>query len=302
MHIIHTTPLRMALAANALFSLTCAGVMILFPATVGQWLGVNAPLLLQTLGAGLVLFAVDLLHQATRQRLATWRALYASLADLLWVVASVIVLVAFTQLFTPVGTALVVAIAAIVLLFGLLQLRGIALLHRLPVTCLYRHCITVQTDAPADAMWAIVARLDEIQRYMPSLKRSEVLDGLSPGLGAIRQCEDHGGKQWTEECIAFNAGRSFDVRFYTEAPDFPFPARTMVGGWEVLPTQSGSQVRVWWELTPKPAWLASVVLPLLAWQADRDFPKVIGRMAAQAQGKTMEGGSAGKVRLLPEFC
>lgn len=298
----NTMPLRTALAANAVFSLICAGGMIFFPSRVGQLLDIDAPLLLQGLGLGLVIFAADLIHQATRRRLATWRALYASMADALWVVASLVVLVFLPQLFAPAGRVLVLAIAGMVLLFGLWQLRGIALVHRLPGTGLYRHCIAVQTEAPAEAMWEIIARMGEIQRYMPSLRRSELLHRASPGLGAVRQCEDKSGKQWQEECTAFNAGRSFDVRFVSEAPDFPFPAHPMVGGWEVTPVQGGSQVRVWWEMAPKPAFLAPVLMPLLAWQADRDFPRIIGRMAAETQGQTMAIRHAGRVRLLPDIC
>ncbi len=298
----NTTTLRTALAANAVFSLSCAGGMIFFPSQVGQLLAIDAPLLLLGLGLGLVIFAADLIHQATRRRMATWRALYASMADLLWVVASLVLLVLLPQLFAPAGRVLVLAIAGMVMLFGLWQLRGIALVHRLPDRGLYRHCIAVQSEAPAEAMWKIIARLGEIQHYMPSLKRSELLHRASPGIGAVRQCEDHSGKKWQEECTAFNEGRSFDVRFVSEAPDFPFPAHSMIGGWEVTPVQGGSKVRVWWELAPKPAFLAPVLMPLLAWQADRDFPRIVGRMAVEAQGQTMAAQSAGRVRLLPEFC
>ena len=100
--------------------------------------------------------------------------------------------------------------------------------------------------------------------------------------------------------------RSFAVRFLSEAPNFPFPAKTMRGGWEVTQSNVGSQVMVWWELTPKSKLLAPIVLPLLAFQADRDFPKIIQRMATAALGKTGEvqiHPNAGVLsRLLPSFC
>lgn len=299
-------PLRLALAANAVFSLSFALLMLFRPALVGEWLGIHAPVVLQVVSIGLVVFAADLIHQATRQRVATWRALYASAADFSWVAGSVISAFFFLSLLSPTGIILVLAVAAAVFAFGTWQLWAIGRAHGTGKNGEYRHCIIVETNAPVEKLWQVVSNLGDIKDYMPSLKRSVVLDGKAPGIGAVRACEDHAGKQWSEECTEFNPGHSFAVRFLSEAPDFPFPARTMRGGWEVTPSEAGSQVMVWWELMPKSRLLAPVILPLLAFQADRDFPKIIQRMAISAIGKSSEVQlqSSPKViaRLLPSFC
>lgn len=299
-------PLRLALAANALFSLSCAALMLFRPSMVGGWLGAQAPLVLQAVGAGLVFFAADLLHQATRRRIVTWRALYASTADFLWVIVTVTPLGLFPNALSDSGNSIVIAVAAAVLLFGLWQFWAIGNVHKLPDTGEYRHCIMVETNAPANAMWRVISRLEDIRNYMPSLKSSVVLDGHTPSVGAVRQCENRAGKRWSEQCIEFNAGRGFTMRFLSEAPDFPFPAKTMRGGWEVMPTNGGCRVMVWWELLPKQRLLAPVILPLLAFQADRDFPRVIQRIAADALGHTPEAADQQNpgpmARLLPNFC
>lgn len=311
MKVTNTQPLRMALAANAVFSLTCASMLITFPSSVGDWLGVQAPMTLRAIGIGLIGFAADLLHQTTRPRVATWRALYASAADFLWVIGTLVLLALFPGALAPSGILLVLLVALAVLLFGTWQLWAIGQAHRLPGSDLYRHCIAVSVNAPADAMWRVIARIGEIERYMPSLRSSSILDGTLPGVGAIRVCEDHNGKRWSEECTAFNAGRSFEVRFHTEAPDFPFPARTMHGGWQVMAdADDSSEVMVWWELEPKPKLLTPILLPVLAFQADRDFPKVIERMAADAAADAAEGRVETRTpavaetvaRLVPRLC
>ncbi len=298
--------LRLALAANAVFSISCAALMLFRPTLVGGWLGVQEPLVLQAVGAGLAFFAADLLHQVTRHRIQTWRALYASAADFLWVIGTVVSLALFPSVFSPAGSLLVVAVAVAVLIFGVWQLWAIGHTHRLPAGGEYRHCIIVEVNAPSEAMWRVVSRLGDIKYCMPSLRRSVLTGGRGAGVGAVRTCEDHSGKQWSEECIKFNAGRSFVVRFLSEAPDFPFPAETMCGGWEVTPVDGRSQVMVWWELMPKPRLLAPVILPLLAFQADRDFPKIIQRMAAHALGSPPEARhqrtSVVTARLLPNPC
>jgi len=302
----NASPLRLALATNAGFSLSSALCMLLQPALVGEWLGIDAPQILQLVGIGLAVFATELAYQATRQRVATWRALLASAADLLWTVGSIVLLLAMPQLFSVFGSVLVAAVAGVVFLFGAWQLWAAGRAHRIGANGEYRHCIIVETNAAADKLWSVVSNIGEIKNYMPSLKRSVVLDGKMPGVGAVRFCEDQAGKQWSEECTEFNSGRSFAVRFLSEAANFPFPAKTMRGGWEVRPSVSGSQVMVWWELTPESKLLAPIILPLLAFQADRDFPKIVQRMATAAIGKNGEAQtqSSGGVfaRLLPSFC
>jgi hypothetical protein len=302
-----TKPLRTALLTNAAFSLTCAALLILSPTSVAGWLGLETAWFLTAIGIGRVLFAVELVHQATRNRLATWRALCASIADFVWVIGSFALLALFPDLFSPGGTALIVGVALAVAGFGGWQLWGIAQAHRLIDCGLYRHCVRVAVDVPADAMWRVIARMDQIQNYMPSLRSSTIRDGKEPGVGAVRVCEDQAGKRWAEECIAFRPGRSFDVRFLCDAPGLPFPATTMRGGWEVVPgNQISSEVSVWWELEPKPKWLVSILLPVLAFQADRDFIRVIERMAKDAVGEESNGPDqihrGVGTRLIPKLC
>ncbi len=299
-------PLRVALASNASFSLLCAFFLLFRPDLVGEWLGISAPLVLQAIGIGLVVFAADLLHQITRRRLATWRALLTSALDVSWVAGSVVLVMLFPALLSDTGKWLVISVADVVLACCLWQLWAIGRLHRSDRKGAYRHCVMVECNAPAEKMWQIVGNFGDIRKYMPALKYSGVRDGKSLSVGAVRTCEDHAGKRWSEQCIAFNPGHSFAVRFLIEEANFSFPARTMTGGWEVAPSPIGSRVTVWWELTPKPGMLAPVILPLLAFQFDRDFPRVVARMAASALGHSPEStkapGSAVIARLVPSFC
>jgi hypothetical protein len=298
-------PLRAALLANAIFSTSCALGMLFAPVWVGDRLGIQIPLVLPLIGVGLVMFAIDLVHQATRPRMATWRALYASLADFLWVLGTIVGAALFAKNLSDSGLLTVSAVAVIVFTFGVWQLWGINRVHRVPESGLYRHCVPVHVNASAIAMWSVVGQLGDIQNYTPALKSSELLDGKAPGVGAIRRCVNQAGKAWAEECVTFEPGRRLVVRFLADAPDFPFPAKAMVGGWEVSPSDDGADVMVWWELQPKPAFLAPVLMPILAFQADRDFPNVIQRMADTAllsESRDPIGSKLPVVRLMPTLC
>lgn len=309
---ITASSLRYALLSNALFSLGSALLLLFFPAAVGQWLGLEGALVYRAIGVGLILFALDLVHQATRPRIATWRALYASAGDFSWVIGTLALMVLASDLFSSRGTLFVAGIAAAVLSFGVWQILAIAQVHRVPNVARrgeYRHCIIVEVNASANAMWQVISDLGDIKKYMPSLKSSVVVSDREPGVGTVRTCEDQSGRRWSEECTEFNVGRNFTVRFFSEDPDFPFPAKTMRGGWEITPSEVGSQVMVWWELMPKQKLLAPVLLPLLAWHADRDFPRVIQRMAAAAVAGAVPASSGASLaasgiiaRLLPDLC
>lgn len=292
--------LRAALASNAVFSAGSGLLLVLLPGPVNAQLGLDLAWLMPLLGLGLLVFAADLLHQATRPRLASWRALYASAADGIWVLGSLALVALLPAYFSAGGITLVLAVAALVLVMGCWQLIGIHRLHRVGGSGHYRHCIACHTEVPAEAMWGVLRELGAIERYMPDLARSE-LSG-APGIGAIRNCEDRAGRQWRETCTDWQEGRGFTLRFATEAPDFPFPASAMIGGWEVLPDDRGCTVMVWWELQPRPARAAALIMPLLALKADLGFPKIIATMAAAARGDAKPAAKLPRAGLLPRSC
>ncbi|MCS3902659.1 hypothetical protein J2T55_000663 [Methylohalomonas lacus] len=296
--------LRRALLANALFSLACGLLLLFAPATVGALLGWYAPVLLQLIGVGLILFAIDLVHQATRPRPTSWRALYASVADGLWVVGSIAAVLLLPHDLSDRGVAIVLTVAGIVLGFGAWQLWGIHRAHYSRASGLYRHCLVVEADAPADALWSIIRDLSAIKDYMPTLKTSELLDNRAPGIGAVRCCTDQADRRWSEECTDFSdTERCLVVRFLADAPDFPFPVRYMIGGWTVTAVDATrSRVEVWWELAPKPWPLAPLLMPMLAFQADRDFPAVMQRMAMAASDRERLDTTGLGGRLLPMWC
>lgn len=299
-------PLRLALLANAIFSLASSMFMVFSPAQVGGWLGVNHPLIFQCIGFGLVVFAAELIFQSTRRRINTWRALVASAADFAWVIGSAVLLLSFPGFFSPSGNLLVSTIAVTVFGLGAWQIWAIGRAHKAGENGQYRHCIIVETDVPSPAMWRVIGDVANIKDYIPSLKSSSVLDSRMPGVGTIRACEDRNGKKWSEEITDFSPGNSFAVRFMSEAPNFPFPVKMMRGGWTVAASTTGSRVMVWWELTPKSVLFAPILLPILAFQADRDFPKIIQRMAEHAMAKygevQIQAGANIMSRLLPTMC
>jgi hypothetical protein len=85
-------------------------------------LGPASPALLAAIGVGLVVFAGVLLSQARRETIDPRVAWTIALMDLAWVIASVVVVE--TGMLTIVGNVIVAAVAAVVLVFAVLEIRG----------------------------------------------------------------------------------------------------------------------------------------------------------------------------------
>jgi len=122
--------LRRALLGNASFSAASGLVLLLAPATVGTWLDFEAPLFFRILGVGLLLFAAELVFQATRKTPNRPRGWIASVADFSWVLVSGALLALFPGALSTSGWAIVLGVAAVVLVFGCAQAFALRRLDR----------------------------------------------------------------------------------------------------------------------------------------------------------------------------
>jgi hypothetical protein len=280
-------PLRIALLANAAFSLLSGLLFIAFASAIATRVGhAVPPTLIGAIGIMLVPFGGLAAWVGTRSHPPTWAALLISVSDLIWVIASAVVVAVAHGNLTSEGTALASGIALAVLAFALGQLRGIARVYRIDgaTNGRVRVCIEFQTAGDAATVWRNVADLGGIARFAPMLAKSALRDDAPPGVGALRECIDRGGRQWSERCVHFDpAKRELEVEFLANLPGFPFPFSALRGGWQVQSVADEVAVKIWWDGTLKYPTLASVIPPLLAWQAQRQFAGVVRQMAGHGQ-------------------
>ncbi len=280
--------LRTALLANLFFSLASATVFLVGAEVLSVRLGTIPVWLLQAVGVGLLGFVGLIAYALARLRIG-W-ALLISVLDLGWVIGTV-PLVWVPGLLTPWGEGATLVVAACVGLLALAQLFGIrhALKDRSGGAGRYRHCVRVPVTAGADAMWRVVADLGAIRHYSAGLSASDILTGDEVTNGSVRRCTDHQGQSWQEEVTAWQPDlRALVLRFRTEEHDFPFPFRTMVGGWTVLPAADGALVDIWWSVTPRSRLFGWLIMALMTVPLDRDVRKIVGRMESKALNRPLD--------------
>ncbi|MFW6066960.1 MAG: SRPBCC family protein [Myxococcota bacterium] len=289
--------LRRALLANASFSAASGLIMVAAHSVLGNVLGPDVPAVYLLLGLGLLSFATGLAWLAARPR-PLW-VLGVVAADVGWIVGTTVLLAIFWADFEVAGVLAVAATNGVVALLVVYQLRGLS--RTFSVTGepgRYEICVRVATHLPRERLWPVVADLGRIDQHLQDLRSSRMEGDAAPGEGAVRTCENRRGQRWSERCIEWREGSSFDVRFLTDRPGFPFPFSDMVGGWRLVPTDAGCDVEVWWRVVPTRPWLAPLLLPVMARGASGTFEAVVASMVAQAEGRP--AGEAPQLRAA--FC
>lgn len=110
------------LRLNALTCIASGALLALLPVQVAAFLGSPPPLLLQLIGAGLVLHSVHLVLVSFRRSISAWEVYYFSAGDIAWFLASLTILAFLQVVSTPGGIGLVLAVAIAVMSIGLGQL------------------------------------------------------------------------------------------------------------------------------------------------------------------------------------
>lgn len=286
---METRQLKIALLANATFSLISGISFILLAEGLAGIVGLGTPIVYQGIGVVLLLFAANVVWTATRTPVNTFDAMLVSVADFGWALGTlVLIAVAFGAL-TLEGILLLLAIAMVVGCFGIWQMHGIGATYAMPgKPGTHKLCVAIPTPQRADAMWDVIADLPRINAYSPNLTHVILRDKAQSGVDAVRQCTNVKGETWGEHCTRFDPdAREVVFEFLADEPGFPYPFKTMVGGWTVTPNKVGSTVHIWFEVTPKVALMHPFILAVMARGLAESFAETVARMSAAANGDTV---------------
>jgi hypothetical protein len=117
-------PSHRILQLNAASTAACAIVMLATRGTLQSLFGLDAPLLVDVLAIGFLVYAGALVWAALRRPVGRQVLMAFTAADAAWVVGSAIVLVLFWSDLAPLARLLVIAVALVVEVFATLQFRA----------------------------------------------------------------------------------------------------------------------------------------------------------------------------------
>ena len=129
---------------------------------------------------------------------------------------------------------------------------------------------SVCIEAPAVAVWARLARLEDIQLWSESVVAARCDGVLSQGVGAERTCDLVGGFTIKERWLAWEEGRSFSY----EGIGIPLVKRAR-NDWTVEPEGERTLLTSRAEVVLKGAVAGRLAEPIVAYQFKRIGPRAL---------------------------
>ncbi|MGI9595057.1 MAG: CPBP family glutamic-type intramembrane protease [Acidimicrobiales bacterium] len=243
-----TSNLRTLLRANALFAATTGLAAVAATGPIATLIGVAEHRLVSATGAGLLVFAVILvIASGTRPSVLIGSGRLISVADVMWVVGSVAILLLADL---PAGGNVTVAvIGAIVAGFAVLQLRATRLVDETVPNQVVE--VSKVIDGAIEDVWSVVIDHEAYGQLAQNL--SKVMPTGPDGPDLTRRCWDTRGRHWDEACVLWEEGRRFAVLVDTATEDYPYPLDHLRGEWAVRPVESDrTEVTIRFELRPNP--------------------------------------------------
>ncbi|WP_298965508.1 SRPBCC family protein [uncultured Roseibium sp.] len=281
----HSKTARAFLGMNAAFSLLTGAALLTAAGHLAELLFANEAVwqswTLRLLGAGLILFGIDLIFMATDRFITKVQVTLISVLDAGWVLGSALLLMFAGSLFSGTGTTAVVIVAVFVTIFALGQYLGArkiqAPLSLASVTMSGGKILATvsrKVDASQDIVWRVMSDHPGYADVADNISKVEVVEG--DGIGMQRRCYGPKGENWLETCDYFEAGRGFGFRIHTEADDYPYPISDLHGEWVVEGNGSGSKFAINIEAEPKGNFLVQTLFKLMA---KRQFKAVLADLA-----------------------
>lgn len=204
---------------------------------------------LRGLGIGLVGFAGLVYALSTYKFVSRFLVNEIVVLDVLWVIASIVLVAGFGHILTPEGMRIIVGVAAVVAFFAVSQFIAAAQIKApIPTAKVYMQngklhaTVKRAVQAPVATVWEVMTDHPGYADVADNLSKVEVLSG--EGLGMVRRCYGPKGESWKETCDLFKPGETFGFRIHTEADDYPYPFAELSGRWRVQEHQVGSEFHI----------------------------------------------------------
>jgi hypothetical protein len=156
---------------------------------------------------------------------------------------------------------------------------------------------SVCIEAPADVVWAQLAKLEDIQLWSEPVLHAYCTGAVTQGVGAERVCTLVGNTTITERWVAWDEGRSFTY----EGSGIPLIQRA-VNRWSVIPQGECALLTSEAEVTIKGGVLGRILEPILGPLMRRMAPNALAGFTYLVEHGYPYDGKASELPRVPATC
>ncbi|MCH2226038.1 MAG: SRPBCC family protein [Crocinitomicaceae bacterium] len=220
--------LQLALLGNGIFSLSSAILIIIFKNKVANWFGLEKSIAFLIIGLCLFYFSYSIFKELKNPNPEA--VFYIIVQDLIWVVASVLILTIKPFGISALGNQIIAGVAFVVLFFGIGQSVGLAQTDNVDDKGMKRLNFERVVNATKVETWKAISDVSNYHKVAPNIDDVEIISG--EGEGMVRSCS-HKSDSWTEVCTQWTEEEQYSFRVNTEAEDYPYPLKYLKGTWKV---------------------------------------------------------------------
>ena len=220
--------LQQYLTANAIFSTLTGAFLLIFTEKAEEIFGVAPSNFFLVLGVLLMLFAITLLIEIVKQRALA--VLWIIVQDMLWVLASAVLLNFNPFNVTVEGNLIIALVAIVVLLIGIGQAKGLAQIDNKNKKALKVFQFSRIVNGTKAKAWEVISDVGNYHKVAPNIDGSEIISGEKKGM--VRTCS-HGKDSWRETCTLWEDEKQYSFVVDTSPEDYPYPLKSLQGNWRV---------------------------------------------------------------------
>ncbi|MEQ8303037.1 MAG: SRPBCC family protein [Cyclobacteriaceae bacterium] len=220
--------LQKSLLVNALFSGISGIALVAINRPIANLFGISNTSVFWIIGVALVSFSVTIIYQIQRQNLIGVLAII--LQDYLWVLGSMVLLVAQPFEILRTGNVIIAVIALVVFLMAINQAKALAHMDGNLVQGTKRLSFERWMKASKSRVWKVISNVANYHEVAPNVDEVIIISGKAEGM--VRSCS-HGKDSWTETCSLWEEEKEYAFEVNTAATNYPYPFKFLKGNWKV---------------------------------------------------------------------
>ncbi len=253
--------LQGALRANAIFSSLSGLLLILFHRQTAVIFEVPKSRVFWVVGIALLYFAITLVYEIYKQR--ALGVLFIIIQDLLWVFASMFILLYPVFQISGAGELLIAVVALVVLFMAIWQSKALADIDSSGSGEKQLEFERVFHANKKD-VWKLISDVGNYHLVAPNIDTVEIISG--EGEGMLRKCS-HQKDSWTESCSLWVEEQEYAFEVDTSDPDYPYPFKKLKGSWSLDELgQDQTRVLMRFEFEYKRSFHKLLLHPFLKWK------------------------------------